>query len=234
MTQAESKAKTLTVFSTLAVRAPFDNGVMAGYEKQHELSFEWSPTTVIESKLAEGLHADIVIATDEAIDRLISKGLIKSGDCFPLVTAYFGVAVPRGQKRPDITSKEKFLDCLSSARSVSYSLGGASGIYLQKIMTEHGVMSDVEPRATKIFQGFTGEKLLTGEADVAVQQMSELMVVDGIDIVGPFPDELQQLTPFTIAVMSDCTDCIKAQAFIHYLLNEQCRGIYSKNGLQCR
>ncbi|MDF7660798.1 substrate-binding domain-containing protein [Erwiniaceae bacterium L1_54_6] len=234
MNHAETQAKTLKVFSTLAVRAPFDRGVLAGFEHQSDLSFEWSPTTIIEQKLSEGLHADVVIATDDAIAGMVRSGLVKPENCFKLATAYFGVAVPAGQTPPDIATKQGFLDALVQARSVAYSLGGASGIYLQKIMAEQGVMEQVEPKATKIAQGFTGEKLLTGEADLAVQQMSELMTVEGITIVGGFPDELQHLTPFTIAVMNDCVDWASAQSFIHYLLTEQCRSAYASNGLMCR
>lgn len=224
----------LTIFSTLAVRAPFDNGVLTGYAASNELDFEWSPTTVIESKLAEGQHADVVIATDDAVARLVGKGVAKAENCFKLATAYFGVAVPQGARQPDISTAQRFLDTLSAARSVCYSLGGASGIYLQKLMADRGILTAVEPKATKISQGFTAEKLVSGEADVAVQQMSELMVVPGIDIVGPFPDELQQMTPFSVAVVNDCSDWVKAQLFIQYLLSEQCQRIYAANGLLCR
>lgn len=224
----------LTIFSTLAVRAPFDNGVLAGYAASDELHFAWSPTTVIESKLAAGQHADVVIATDDALARLVSKGVVKAEHCYPLATALFGVAVRQGAGQPDISTAQSFLDTLCAARSVCYSLGGASGIYLQQVMAERGILTAVEPQATKISQGFTAEKLLSGEADVAVQQMSELMVVPGIDIVGPFPDELQQLTPFSVAVVNDCGDEVKAQLFIQYLLSEQCQRIYAANGLLCR
>lgn len=234
MSQNTGRTKTLTVFSTLAVRAPFDNGVMAEYDKADRLHFEWSPTTVIESKIADGQHADLVIATDGAIARMVEAGVLREENCFPLVTAYFGVAVPRGHVKPDISTKQAFLNALTAARSVAYSLGGASGIYLQDVMKDNGIFHDVEPKATKIAQGFTAEHLVDGKADLAVQQMSELMVVDGIDIVGPFPDEVQQLTPFTIAIVNGCEQRDVADDFIDYLLNSQCRETYLQNGLQCR
>ncbi|MGE0969820.1 hypothetical protein ACQFN5_07785 [Klebsiella sp. WOUb02] len=66
----------LTVFSTLAVRAPFDNGVMAEYANAGRFQFEWSPTTVIEAKMSEGRQADLVIATDSAIARMVDAGLL--------------------------------------------------------------------------------------------------------------------------------------------------------------
>lgn len=224
----------LVVFSTLAVRAPFDNGVLAQCPQQQTLHIEWSPTTVIASKLAQGQHADVVIATDEAINAMVGQGQVTRENCFPLATAYFGVAVPHGHPRPDITTQASFFNALTAARSVAYSLGGASGIYLQKLLAQHNLLALVEPKATKILQGFTGEKLLTGEADLAVQQMSELMTVAGIDIVGPFPDEVQQDTPFTLAIMNNCGDQETAQHFVQYLLSASCRDAWDSNGLKCR
>lgn len=234
MQHAENAFPVLKVFNTLAVRAPFANGILTGYPHIQRLSFEWSPTSVIEKKLAEGQHADLVIATDEAIANMVKQGWVSQENVFPLVTAYIGVAVPKGHPCPDISSKDAFFRALQQARSVAYSLSGASGIYLQKLMAEHGILEPVEQKATRIQQGFTGEKLLSGEADLAVQQMSELMSVFGITIVGPFPAELQQETPFTVAMMNTCTDKPQVLDFIHYLLSAPCRELYSNNGLKCR
>ena len=234
MNHSENSSTTLKVFSTLAVRAPFDNGVLDNYPQNQMLSFEWSPTTVIEQKLTAGQHADLVIATDNAVMNMVKAGLTTPEHCFPVATAYFGVAASKGHPLPDISTPDAFLNALTQARSVAYSLAGASGIYLQKILAEHGLLEQVNARATRIPQGFTAEKLVTGEADLAIQQMSELMTVDGIDIVGAFPVELQQETPFTIAIMKGCSDQQLAQNFIDYLLNDQSRDAYVNNGLKCR
>ncbi|MGE0969821.1 molybdate ABC transporter substrate-binding protein [Klebsiella sp. WOUb02] len=144
------------------------------------------------------------------------------------------MAVLRGHAKPDISTKRAFLNALTAARSVAYSLGGASGIYLQEVLKDNGIFHDVEAKATTIAQGFTAEQLVNGNADLAIQQMSELMVVEGVDIVGPFPDEVQQLTPFSVAIVNGCENRRIAGEFIDYLLSSRCRETYLQNGLQYR
>lgn len=234
MAQKTTVSGALKLFSTLAVRAPFDKGVLSGYDSAPLPDIEWSPTTVIETKLADRQHADLIIATDGAIQNLVEKGLINPDDSFPLISAYIGVAVQRGAKRPDISTTESFLTALRDARSVAYSLSGASGIYLQKLLKDLQAYDGIAAKATKVEQGFTAEKLVSGEADLAVQQMSELMVVEGIDIVGPLPDDVQQLTPFAVAITNDCRDVPLARSFIDYLFSEPCRQLYLQYGLRSR
>jgi len=106
---------------------------------------------------------------------------------------------------------------LLDARSVAYSLGGASGIYLQQLMTELKILNAVNARATTVPAGFTAEKLLSGEADLAVQQLSELIAVPGVEVVGGLPDSVQHLTHFSIAIFKEALQREKAMSFISHL-----------------
>src|SRR6185437_11142847 len=106
-------------------------------------------------------------------------------------------AVKAGAAHPDIATEAALGAALLGARSVAYSRLGASGIYFAQLIEQLGIASEVNARATIIPAGFTAEKLLTGEADLAVQQISELMQVGGIEVVGPIPHDLQTPAVFS-------------------------------------
>jgi len=107
--------------------------------------------------------------------------------------------VARGAPRPDLSTADTFRQVLPDARSAALSHGGASGSYFAGLIEQLGIAETIRAKATVIPAGFTAEKLVSGEADLAIQQVSELMVVDGIDIVGPFPAEVQATMRFAAA-----------------------------------
>jgi molybdate transport system substrate-binding protein len=139
--------------------------------------------------------------------------------------------VPKGALHPDISTPEAFTSALLNARSVAYSKAGASGIYFEAMMARLGITDAINARATVIPAGFTAEKLTTGEADIAVQQLSELLVVPGIEIVGPFPGALQNVTHFSAAIMRDAVNREGAERFLAMLTEERAVAAYRASGL---
>lgn len=223
------------VFSALAVRSSFDNGMFSCIEKQGIRStIEWDPTAVIEKRIQNGDTADLVIVTDGAMKKFVDSGFISSGHCFPLVDSVIGLSVKKGEPHPDISSADKCLDALLSSRSVAYSLGGASGIYMQELWRKFGHLERINRRATIIDKGFTGEKLISGEAEIAIQQISELIVVDGIEVIGPLPDELQQVTSISMAISNSSLNNAAAHELASLLTSQTAKEIYERNGLKFR
>lgn len=223
----------LKIFSGLAVRAAFDDGLLDLFIRENgPVSVEWNPTTVIEAKIARGETADLVIATTSAIQKLVQKGLVRDSSRKRIIDAYLGVAVAQGAPRPKIGTTEEFLAAMKQARSVAWSIGGQSGIYLEKILAAHGLLDEVKGRASTIPEGFTAERIVAGQADLAVQQVSELMVVKGVDIVGPFPDELQARTPFEIAMFENAAHPDLAEKFIDFLGGSEARSGFLRNGVE--
>ena len=187
----------------LAVRAPFDRMILPAFlAGGSRVDVFWGPTTVIQEKLARGEPTDAVLLTTEAVDALMADGMLDASTRVAVATSRLGVAVPRGHAQPGLGSADTFRQALLDARSVAFSRGGASGIYFAGLLERLGIAETVRAKATIIPAGFTAEKLVTGEADLAVQQISELMVVDGIDIVGPFPDAVQTTMRFSAAALA--------------------------------
>lgn len=231
-----STQRTLRVFSVLAIRAAFDQ-LLPLWQQRYpniELDIVWGPTTVLEQKIAAGDGADVTIVTVEALDRLIASGRVSAASRVELVDSQIGLATLPGRPVPDISSAEALKNALLQARSVGYSLGGASGIYFQQLLQQLGIADAINQRATTIDEGFTGRLLLAGSADIAVQQISELLTVDGIQIVGPLPPEVEKVLSFSAGVFSDAGQPQDAATLLRFLRSEAARRIFEASGLSWR
>ncbi|WP_103174522.1 substrate-binding domain-containing protein [Paracoccus sp. SY] len=224
-------AGNLQIMSTLAVELAFKRDVLPSWEKLGvPAHVQWSPTTVLVDDIRRGKRADVLIIIREQLDQLEVQGIIQTGTVTPIAQARFGLGIRAGTQHPKIASSGDFLNTIRNARSTAYSLSGASGIHLSKILRDRG-MQDVLDRGTPIQAGYTAEKVVSGEADLAVQQISELMMVDGIEVVGPFPDELQQPTDFAAAIFAGAANSANARAFLDHLQSAQAQQAYRNGGL---
>nr|WP_314072508.1 substrate-binding domain-containing protein [uncultured Roseococcus sp.] len=224
---------TLRILSGLAVRGAFEGGIIADYEARtgNRIDVAWVPTTLIMSQVAEGEQADVLVLIRDAMDKLVAQGKVDPATRVEVAHSRLGVAVPRGAAHPPVGTVEEFRAALLGARSVAYSRAGASGIHFESIIERLGIADEVRRRATVIPAGFTAEKLVTGEADLAVQQVSELLVVDGIEVVGRYPEELQQVSSFSAAVMTSSTQRAAAEAFLAGLHGEIAKAAYLASGV---
>ena len=115
---------------------------------------------------------------------------------------------------------------------VAYSRLGASGILFAKLIERLGIAADINARAIIIPQGFTAERLVTGEADLAVQQISELKQVGGIEVVGPIPRELQTPAVFSAGRMATTQKAGEADRLLRYLASPDVAPLLRESGLE--
>lgn len=192
--------------------------------------------TIIASGLvAETLvtgEADLAILTEEATGDLAAVDILDRRTASHLANAVLGVAVKRGASRPDISTAAHFRQSLIDARSIAFSRAGASGLYIAKLIDTLGIGDAVRNAAVIVPNGFTAVRVLNDEAELAVQQISELMAVDGAEIVGPFPQEFQQTTRFVasqfVGRASPAVDCLMSE-----LIGHNSREAYKSSGLEC-
>ena len=138
---------------------------------------DFAPTQALLKRLRDGEAADLVVLTREGLDEVIGEGRVVAESAADLARSYVGIAVRAGQAHPDIASEAALRRTLLAARSVAYSRLGASGIYFAQLMVRMGIAAEINAKATIVEQGFTAERLVSGEADLAVQQISELKQV---------------------------------------------------------
>jgi molybdate transport system substrate-binding protein len=231
--QSSISGQTLRVMSSLAVRAAFDASIVPDFEAETgcKVAVDWTPTTMIMQRVAAGERVDVLVAVDGSMDWLVEQGLVDAASRVAIVESGLGLAIRAGAPRPDVSTLEGFERALVEARSVAYSRAGASGIHLETVLEKLGIADAVRSKATVIPAGFTAEKLVTGEADLAVQQVSELMVVPGVEVFARFPDAVQAVTTFSAAIMRDAVNRPAAERFLARLRTEEAAAAYRAGGL---
>lgn len=226
-------AQPVSVMSALVIRAIVDDTILPAFRAGGgDARLIWDPTVALMKRIEAGERADAIIAIDYALDDLAAKGLIDPSTRRPVAQASVGVAVRAGAPKPDISTTEKLRQTLLDTPSLVYSRAGASGIYFEKLIDRLGIGEAIRAKATVIPAGLTGEKAASGEVAMAIQQVSELLAVPGVDLVGPFPAEVQATTDFSAALFTGSAHPEAARRFVDVLLTPPARKAYERVGLK--
>lgn len=188
--------------------------------------------TAIPNRLARGEEADVVILARESLDRLVAQGLVLKGSEVDLVRSRIGVAVRAGAPEPRISTVKALRRTLLRAKSIAYS-DSASGVYVSgELFKRLGVAEKVAGKATMVPGTPVGETIARGEAELGFQQISELLPVRGIKIVGPIPEAVQKVTVFSAGVVATSKSPDQAKQLIAYLHSPAARAAIEQGGLE--
>src|SRR5215813_7969156 len=192
----------------------------------------WGSTKGLLKDLEGGAGGDLAILTAEAIDDLISGGKVVAGGRVDLARSGIGVAVRKGAKRPDIASPEALKRALLAAKSVAHSKSGMSGIYFPTVLARLGIVDAMKSKIVIPEPGTpVGDVVAKGDAEIGVQQISELLPVAGVEIVGPLPGELQKITVFSAGVLLAAKEPDVAKALVTFVAAEA-RPLLKPKGLE--
>ncbi len=193
---------------------------------------DFAPTVRLLDRLMEGETADVLILTDEGLAGLIAAGSVVAESRVDLARSWVGLAVKAGEPHPDISTEANLRATLLTARSVAYSRLGASGIFFAQLIAKMGIEKEINARATISPMGFTAERVVTGEADVAIQQLSELKQVKGVEIVGPLPHHLQTPAVFSAGTMTGSKQVAVADLLLKFLASPAATPALIESGLE--
>ncbi|SDD59520.1 molybdate ABC transporter substrate-binding protein [Glycomyces harbinensis] len=223
----------ITLFSTLAVRKALDDVVLAAFTADTGIAVHtvFDPTVQLVRRIDAGEAFDVMIGVTGSFDPLAERGIVDLATRTPIARSGIGLAVPPGAPLPDIADKDAFVRTLLGARSVAYSVTGASGIYFARLIQDLGIADRLNERATIIEKGFIAEAVVDGRADVAIQQLSELLFVPEARIVGPFPAEVQHYTEFSATLAAGAAS-EEARAFVDYLTGPGAAAAYRRTNLE--
>ncbi len=223
---------TLRVLSTLGVKGVLDD-LLPRFETEAGVKVDaaFDPTAVLVQRIAAGETGDVALLTSVAVETLMGTGVLAKGSRVDLARSMVGLAVPKGARKPDISSTAAIAALLVATPSIVYSKAGASGIFFAGVLDRLGLRRVVDAKATIIPAGFTGELLKDGRAALAVQQMSELMAVPGIDILGALPAEIQDDLIFSGGVFAGARDAASAARFLAFISGPATAALYKAKGL---
>ena len=193
---------------------------------------DYAPTMALLKRLREGEAADLVILTREGLDEMIAEGRVAADSAVDLARSYVGIAVRAGDAHADIASEAALRKTLLASRAVAYSRLGASGIYFAQLIARLGIADEINARAVIVQQGFTAERLVSGEADLAVQQISELKQIAGIEVVGAIPRDMQTPAVFSAGRMVDAKSAAAAGRLLRYLASAEVAPALRESGLE--
>jgi molybdate transport system substrate-binding protein len=220
------------LLSALALRGAV-RSLVGGYEAAGggRIDADFAPTLALLDRVRGGEGADVVILTREGLDELAAEGTVAADSCVDLARSYVGIAVKAGASHPDIATEAALRATLTGAHSVAYSRIGASGIFFAQLIERMGIAAQINARACIVPSGFTAERLVTGEADLAVQQISELKQVAGIEVVGPIPLQLQIPAVFSAGRLAASKRAAQADALVKYLASPEAAPTLRESGL---
>jgi molybdate transport system substrate-binding protein len=207
------------LMSTLAVKKALDETILPAFQSETGLVVEsaFDPTLRLLGRVAAGEPFDVIIATSESFDDLVASGTVAPATRVALARTGIGLAAAAGGPAVDLSSTASLIDALLNARSVAYSRTGASGIRFAQILDELGIAEIVNRHATIVEAGFVAEAVVDGRADIAVQQLSELLFVPAAEIIGPLPDEVQHFTEFSAAASASSVDDPGSLSLLRFL-----------------
>jgi len=239
------------LFAVAAVRADEIKVVTSGaftaaylelvpeYERatHNKLVTEFGPSmgtthNAIPIRLERGEQIDVVIMAAPALAELIKRGKVRADSCVDLVQSKIGVAVKAGAPRPDISTLDALKRALLAAKSIAYS-DSASGVYLStELFPKLGIADQIKGKSKKIEADPVGGVVATGEFEIGFQQISELLPVKGIDIVGELPPGAQRVTIFSAGIPATAKHPDAAKALIEWLASPVAYPAIKKSGLE--
>jgi molybdate transport system substrate-binding protein len=232
--------------SAAEVRVMISGGLTAAYKvlvpeferaTGHTVLTAYGPSmgttpNAIPVRLERGEPADVLIMVGYALTDLAKQGKVIAESRVDLVKSPIGIAVRSGAPKPDISSADTLKRALLAAKSVAYS-DSASGVYVStEMFAKLGIADEMKDKARKIPATPVGEIVARGDAEIGFQQISELLPVAGVDIVGPLPPDVQKITVFSAGIATVSKEPDAGKALIKFLASPAASAAIVKSGME--
>lgn len=225
-------ATPLKLISSMATREILAE-LATHYSREHAqpISTEAAGGVEVAKRVQADEVVDIVVLADNAINKLITDGKLLTGSRVDLVKSGVAIAVRKGASQPDISDEAAVRQVVLNAKSLSYSTG-PSGVYLEKLFERWGILADIKQKIVVPPPGIpVGTLVAKGDSELGFQQLSELMNLPGIDVLGPLPPEIQTITTFSGGIAASCQDLAAAQRVLQYMASADTAAVKQRHGM---
>jgi molybdate transport system substrate-binding protein len=230
---ASAHAADITVLSSTGLKTVIEE-LAPQFEKTtgSKLDITYGASNLLKKEIDGGRSFDVAILTPALIDELIKQGKVAQGSTAAIARAGSGVAVRAGTPKPDISTVEAFKRALIEAKSIAFTTAGQSGLHFASVIEKLGIAEQVKAKAKTFPGGSTAALVVKGEAEMAVQLIPELMAVSGVEVVGPFPGELQAYVVLAGGVAANAKDKAAAEALIKFLTAPAAAPVIKAKGME--
>jgi molybdate transport system substrate-binding protein len=231
--QARNADTDLLLFSSNSTRA-----VLAELLPQFEratgtrVTTSFDPALVMLKRIDAGETADAAVLGQAAIDALAESRKIVPESRRTLARCGVGIGVRAGAPKPDVSSTAALKAALLAAKSIAHTTSGASGIHFSGVAKRLGIAEEIRAKAVTNQGGLIGELVVRGEAELAIQQIPELLAVPGVELVGPLPQELQSISVVTAGIFTGTRHAAAAKALIDFLATPVAMRVFRAKGLE--
>jgi molybdate transport system substrate-binding protein len=228
-----AQATELLVWSAGAAQAPMTE-LVKDYQNGsgNTVKIEFSPVGSLLKRLSEGGKPDLLILSQDVSSEVERSGWTAPNASIPIASVGVGVAVRVGAAEPDISSADALRTTLLNAKSITYinPAKGTSGKHFALVLEQLGIAQQMKSKTTLGEAGFVVEPVARGEVELGIQQITEILPVKGVKLVGPLPAPLQKTTTYTIAIASSVRDRQAAQDFMKFILREPSLAVFKDKG----
>lgn len=226
-------ADSLTMVSSMATRALLTELIAEFTRKtSHGVQLESAGGVDVARRVQGGEAVDVVVLAANAIEQLVADGRLLAGSRVDVARSGMGIAVRSGGRRPDVGSEDALRQAVLAAATVGYSTG-PSGKYLVSLFERWGIAQQIAARIVQAPPGVPVAALVArGDVELGFQQLSELLGVPGIDVLGPLPPEIQHITLFSAAVSATCTRPDPARALLDFLAGPGAAATKRRHGME--
>jgi len=226
-------SKQITGISSMATRQMLAE-LVDGYERLsgQRVAIESVGGVDAARRVRDGEPFDVVVLAADAIEQLASTRHIDPDSRVDLARSAVAIAVTEGAPRPAIDSEAAVRNAVLAARSIGYSTG-PSGVNLMRLFERWGIAGVIAPRLVQAPPGVpVGALVARGEVELGLQQLSELIHVPGIDVIGALPPEIQVITVFSAAICSTSTQHEVASALLAFLASREADAAKRRQGME--
>jgi molybdate transport system substrate-binding protein len=228
---AEVKVLTAGAFKQVVI------ALVPAYEKQtgNKVTVDNDTAGGLQKRIEDGEAFDVAVITPAVVDNLASKGKIATGSRVNLASVGVGVVVKEGAPKPDVSTVEAFKNALLAAKTVAYidpASGGSSGIYIDKLLERLGIADQIRPKAKLKKGGHVADLIVSGEAELGLHQISEIVPVKGAALVAPLPKEIQNTTTYAAGLSASTQNKDAAQALIKMFSGPDASAVLKSKGME--
>lgn len=197
----------------------------------HKVTTTWASSNDIINRVKAGEATDLIVMAGDAIDQLIAAGKLAQDSRVDIASSWVAVAVKKGAAKPDVSSGEALKRTMLAAKSIAYSTG-PSGVYLISLFQRMGIADQIASKVKQIKGEPVGAVVARGEAEIGFQQMSELLPVPGIDILGGLSKDIEQITRFSTGRHVNTASAAAADALTHFFKAPAAHAIIRAKGME--